>query len=58
MVFNCIENCEICENDIQCIKCSGNYTPFASGSFCDSCLSYVINIKDQKFSRETIKYLI
>ena len=58
MVFNCIENCEICENDIQCIKCSGNYTPFASGSFCDSCLSYVINIKDEKLSRETIKYLI
>ena len=57
MLFPCLENCDFCENDFQCSKCTGNYTMFASGSYCGSCLAFMINI-NEKLTEENIEKLI
>ena len=57
MLFPCIENCDVCENDFQCIKCTGNNSLLGSGVFCGSCLSFVINI-NYDLNKENIEKLI
>ena len=57
MYLPCIENCDVCNNDIECIKCKNNFTIFGQGTYCGKCYSFVININDE-LSEDTINNLI
>ena len=57
MLFPCIENCDFCENDLNCIKCTGNYSLFSSGAYCGSCFAFVVNINEE-LTEENIEKLI
>ena len=57
MVFPCIDNCDVCENNFQCTKCTGNYSLLGDGVFCGSCISFVVNI-NYELNKENIEKLI
>ena len=57
MVFPCIDNCDVCENNFQCTKCTGNYSLLGDGVFCGSCISFVVNI-NYELNKENIDKLI
>ena len=57
MYLPCLANCDVCENDVECIKCKSNFSIFGQGTFCGKCYSYVININEQ-LSEDTVALLI
>ena len=57
MYFPCIDNCDVCQNDFECVKCTGNFSLFAQSTFCGKCYSYIININEE-LSEENINNLI
>ena len=57
MYLPCIDNCDICENGNECLKCTGNYSLFGSGKSCGSCLNFIFNINDE-LNQNTVDNLI
>ena len=57
MYLPCIDNCDICENGNDCLKCTGNYSLFGSGKSCGSCLNFIFNINDE-LNQNTVDNLI
>ena len=56
MYFPCIDNCDICANGTECIKCSeeDNYTFFDYNRVCDTC-KVNINYINEEFSYDLFK---
>ena len=45
--FPCIEHCDICNNDLTCIKCSNNYINIYDNTQCELLEIEIINIENE-----------
>ena len=54
MYFPCLENCDICSNDTECITCKDNFITFESNKVCDIC-KVNINYINENFTYDLLK---
>ena len=52
--YSCLDNCDLCTNKTECIKCSDNYFSFEDNKLCDSCN---LNLKeiDEELTDDLVK---
>ena len=54
MYFPCLENCDVCSNDTECITCKDNFISFESNKVCDIC-KVNINYINENFTYDLLK---
>ena len=57
MYHSCLQNCDVCNNNKECIQCKENFISFENNKFCGKCdlnISYINNNLTQEFIKELI----